>query len=139
MDEKPLPRTTQINRPFLDACNDGRLLLQHCLDPVCGEAIFYPRVCCPFCGGGELEWKEVEPAGRIVSFTLVHRPQHDVFLNNLPVLFAAVELDAGPLIYGELVHQPTDETGLLGAPVRIVFRNHAAGQHLPYFELGVLT
>jgi len=135
MSEKPLPRTTQINRPFLDACNDGYLLLQRCLDPDCGKTIFYPRVCCPYCGGGELEWNEVEPAGRIVSFTLVHRPQHEVFLDNLPVPFVAVELDAGPLIYGELVHPLTHEDGLLGAPVQIVFRNHAAGQKLPYFEL----
>lgn len=135
MNEKPLPRRTQINQPFLDACNDGRLSLQHCMNADCGKTIFYPRVCCPYCGGGELEWRDVEPSGRIVSFTLVHRPQHDVFLDNLPVPFVAVELDAGSLIYGELVNRPTDEAGLMDASVRIVFREHAAGQRLPYFEV----
>lgn len=135
MNEKPLPRTTQINEPFLAGCNDGRLVLQICSGQDCGEAIFYPRVCCPYCGGGQLEWKEVEPSGRIVSYTLVHRPQHKVFEDNLPVPFVAVELDAGPLMYGELVHPPADEAGLMGAPVRVVFRNHAADQCLPYFEL----
>jgi uncharacterized OB-fold protein len=135
MSEKLLPRATQINQPFLDACNDGYLLLQRCLASNCGENIFYPRVCCPYCGGGKLGWKEVEPAGLIVTFTLVHRPHHEVLLDELPVPFVAVELDAGALIYGELVRRPTKEDRLLGAPVRIVFRNHTADQKLPYFEV----
>lgn len=134
MHEKPIPRVTDINRPFLDACNEGRLVLQHCLDPGCGKTVFYPRVCCPYCGGGRLEWKDAEPAGHIVSFTLVHRPQHEVFYDNVPIPFAAVALDAGPLIYGEFVQRPTAINGLLGAPVRIVFRDHTGGQKLPYFE-----
>jgi len=135
MQNKPLPRVTIINRPFLEACNEGRLVLQHCLDPDCGKAVFYPRVCCPYCGGGELEWRDVEPLGHIVSFTLVHKPQHEVFEANLPVPFAAVKLNAGPLIYAELVEKPADTQQLLGAPVRIIFRDHAGDQKLPYFEL----
>ena len=135
MNEKPLPRVTNINRPFLEACNEGRLVLQQCLNPNCGRSVFYPRVCCPYCGGGRLEWMDVEPAGRIISFTLVHRPQHEVFYDNVPIPFAAVVLDAGPLIYGELVQRPAAADRLLGAPVRVVFRDHAGGQRLPYFEL----
>jgi uncharacterized OB-fold protein len=137
MDEKPLPRMTSVNRPFLEACNEGRLVLQHCTDTACGKAVFYPRVCCPYCGGCGLEWREVAPAGRVLSFTLVHRPQHEVFYNAVPVPFAAVELDAGPLIYGELTAVPGRLDDLLGAPVRVVFRDHARGQKLPYFELKV--
>lgn len=135
MHEKPLPRITDVNRPFLQACNEGRLVLQYCRDPSCGKAVFYPRVCCPHCGGGQLEWKEVEPAGRIVSFTLVHRPQHQIFYDSVPVPFAAVALDAGPLIYGELTQRPITSKRLMGAPARVVFRAHAGGQMLPYFEL----
>jgi uncharacterized protein len=136
MYDKPLPRVTDINRPFFEACNEGRLVLQRCLDPGCGKAVFYPRVCCPHCGGGRLQWQEQEPAGRIVSFTLVHRPQHEVFHGSMPVPFVAVELDAGPLMYGELVSPPAATDRLRGHPVRVVFREHARGQKLPYFELG---
>jgi uncharacterized OB-fold protein len=135
MHEKPLPRICDVNRPFFDGCNAGRLVLQHCADPDCGKAVFYPRVCCPYCGGGRLEWREAKPAGRIVSITLVHRPQHEVFYDAVPVPFAAVALDAGPLIYGELVSPPARAEGLTGAAVRVVFREHARGQKLPYFEL----
>ena len=135
MSEKPLPRVTDINRPFLKACNEGRLVLQHCQNPDCGKTVFYPRVCCPYCGGGALACKETEPRGHVVSFALVHRPQHEIFYKDVPVPFVAVELHAGPLMYGELVQRPSETGDLLGASVRVLFREHAGGQKLPYFEL----
>ena len=53
---KPQPRVTQLNRPFWDGCNNGRLVIQKCR--ACTRAVFYPRVCCPFCKAGDLDWIE---------------------------------------------------------------------------------
>jgi hypothetical protein len=41
---KPQPRVTEINRPFWDACNSDRLMMQKCMAPQCGKMVFYPRV-----------------------------------------------------------------------------------------------
>ena len=48
---RPLPQINSINRPFWDACLAGRLDLQRCDSPSCGRYVYYPRVCCPYCGG----------------------------------------------------------------------------------------
>ena len=54
--DKPLPRVNAINRPFWEGCNRGELVLQQCDDPACARFVYYPRVCCPYCGGGALSW-----------------------------------------------------------------------------------
>jgi hypothetical protein len=61
MSDKPLPRVNAINRPFWEGCNRGELVLQQCDQPDCGRHIYYPRVCCPYCGGGDLTWRRFRP------------------------------------------------------------------------------
>jgi len=62
---KPQPRVTALNRPFWDGCSEGRLLIQHC--PACAKSIFYPRVCCPFCQHGELDWVQASGNGKVIT------------------------------------------------------------------------
>ncbi len=91
--EKPQPRINNINRPFWEACNEERLLLQQCQSTACGRWIYFPRVCCPHCGGGDLSWKEASGKGRIETFTVVRRPQHPSFFAEAPYYVIAVRLD----------------------------------------------
>ena len=51
----PAPQPNPETKPFWDAAADGRLLLKRCRS--CGEAHYYPRTLCPFCGSGETEWQ----------------------------------------------------------------------------------
>ena len=76
---KPSPRKTPISAPFREGCNDGRLMLQRCADADCERYVYYPRACCPHCGGGDLDWVEASGKGRVVSWTMVHRPHHAGF------------------------------------------------------------
>jgi len=135
MSKQPMPRPTAHSAPFWAGCNQGKLMLQRCMAPGCRRHVFYPRVCCPHCGHGVLEWVEASGKGRIVTFTLVHRPGHDAFLADAPYCFAAIGLDEGPLIYGRLEPKPPSEAGLIGRPVKVRFGEAAAGQKLPHFEL----
>ena len=135
MSDKPLPRINDINRPFWEGCNRGELVLQQCEQADCGRYLYYPRVCCPYCGGGDLAWRKVSGRGRIVTFTIVHRPQHPSFFPEAPYCVIAVELDEGPLMYSRLGTNPTSTDKLLGHPVNVVFNDHAPQQKLPFFEL----
>ncbi|MFQ5757051.1 MAG: Zn-ribbon domain-containing OB-fold protein [Acidiferrobacterales bacterium] len=133
--ERPTPRRTTISEPFWKACNEGILTLQRCRSQTCGRYIFYPRVCCPNCGGGELEWQQVSGRGRIRSFTKVHRPLHESFQGEVPIYFVAVTLDEGPILYSRLQERPASDDGLLDASVRAVFEKSGTDQALPVFVI----
>ena len=135
MSDRPLPRVNDINRPFWEACNRRELVLQQCDQPDCGRYIYYPRVCCPYCGGGDLTWRKVSGRGRIVTYTIVHRPQHPSFFPEAPYCVIAVELDEGPLMYSRLTALPAPADKLLQRPVTVVFNDHAPQQKLPFFAL----
>lgn len=136
MTPKPSPRPTAVNRPFLEGCNREELWLQQCLVPGCGKHIYYPRVCCPHCGGGDLRWGPVSGRGAIVSFARVHRPQHESFMSEAPYYFIAVQVHEGPLLFSRLHHDgPVSEAELIGRQVRAVFVPHTSGQRLVFFAL----
>lgn len=135
MSARPAPRVNEINRPFWEGCTAGKLVVQRCLAAGCGQFVYYPRVCCPHCGGGDLEWTEVSGRARIVSYTAVHRPQHESFYPEAPILFIVVRLDEGPLMYSRLAEPPDEAADLRDRPVRVVFVDHGNGEKVPFFEL----
>ncbi len=129
----PMPRVDAVNRPFFEGCNAGVLRIQRCVEPGCRRAVFYPRVCCPHCGGGALDWIDVSGRGKVISCTVVHRPGHDAFLADAPYVFAAIGLEEGAMLYGRVEVAPDAAAELVGRPVRAVFREHAPGMRLPAF------
>ncbi len=135
MSSRPSPRVNEINRPFWEACNDGKLVLQRCLSSKCAQFVYYPRVCCPHCGGGDLQWTEVSGRGRILSYTAVHRPQHESFYPEAPIQFIAVSLNEGPLMYSRLLELSSDDGDVLDRAVQVVFVDHGNGDKVPFFKL----
>jgi uncharacterized OB-fold protein len=132
---KPMPRLTAINRPFFDACDAGALKLQRCLAPGCRKHVYFPRVCCPHCQSGDLEWVAVSGRGIIRTHTVVRRPQHPSFFPEAPYIFLAVTLEEGPLMYSRLTTPVAEEANLIGRVVRLVFSEESPGRKLPFFEL----
>lgn len=53
----------------------GRLGYQRCEG--CGRAVFQPRVLCPFCGSGDLGWRESSGRGTVYAATAVNRRDAD--------------------------------------------------------------
>jgi len=131
---KPQPRVTEVNRPFWDSCNDGRLTMQRCRNSECGKTVFYPRVCCPHCHGADLDWVDVGNSGRIMSHTTVHRPHHDGFLAEVPYVFAAIEI-AGAILYAQVLGAPVDGSSLIGRAVSVEFVPHGPDRRLAAFRL----
>ena len=53
------------------ALEAGRFQIQQC--SACSAYAFPPRVICPDCGSGALEWKEAQGKGTVHSCTVVNR------------------------------------------------------------------
>ena len=132
---KPQPRVNDLTRPFWDGALAGRLMIQRCTHADCGQAVFYPRVCCPHCQRPDLAWIEATGRGRVISHTTVRRTHHDGFNAEAPYVFAAVALDEGPCIYAQLPGAPVDGGSLVGAVVTVDFVDHGPGRRMPVFRL----
>lgn len=130
---KPQPRITENNRPFWQGCNEGRLMIQRCT--ACGRGVFYPRVCCPHCRHGALDWIEASGKGRVISHTTVWRTHHDGFNGEAPYVFAAVALDEGPCLYAQLPGAPVEGPSLVGRRVDVSFVPHGPQLSIPVFRL----
>jgi uncharacterized OB-fold protein len=67
----PVDLTPALSEPAVQAAAEGRLLLARCR--ACGEAHYYPRVPCPFCGSTGLDAEDASGAGRIYSFSVTRQ------------------------------------------------------------------
>jgi uncharacterized OB-fold protein len=128
----PIPVPTPETRPFWDAAGRHELALQRCRS--CGAHLFYPRVACPHCLGGDLEWRRASGRGTLHTFTVVHRGQRGFPLGP-PYVIAIVELAEGPRLMTNLVGIDADPaTVRIGMPVEVVFEDVAPGLALPRFR-----
>lgn len=132
---KPQPRVTELNRRYWEGLDAGRIVLQHCLNQACRRAIFYPRVCCPYCQHAELEWRAATGTGRVISHSTIHRTHHDGFNDEAPYVFAAVELEEGVLVYAQLAGAPVDGESLIGREVRADFVPHGPNRTMLVFRI----
>lgn len=135
MSDRPMPVIDNINRPFWEGCNVQRLVLQQCQSIDCGQYIYYPRICCPYCHKSALRWVDVSGRGEIESYSKIHRPQHSIFQSEAPIYFIAVRLQEGPLMYSRFKDRPASDRGLRGGAVEVVFSDPIGKQRLPYFKL----
>ena len=131
---KPQPRVNELTRPFWEGANSRKLMIQRCARPECGKAVFYPRVCCPFCKGAQLNWIQASGNGSVISHTTVRRTHHDGFNSEAPYVFAAIELDEGPCIYAQVPGAPL-EASLIGQKVGADFVEHGPNRLMPVFKL----
>jgi uncharacterized OB-fold protein len=69
--------------------------------------------------GDDLEWREIDGAGSLYTFTVADRPTGPPWADALPQYLAVVEWDAGPRISTELVDVARSDIriGIRVAPV----------------------
>jgi len=128
---KPLPIITDENRPFWEACRQGKLLLQFC--DACHQYQFYPRLYCMHCSSDQLYWVEVSGRGMIYSYTIIHQNKSPEFIADVPYNVAIVQLEEGPRMMSNIVDiDPADLR--VDLPVTVVFDPINDSISLPRFR-----
>ena len=125
----PLPAIDPDSQPFWDGARRGELLIQRCTS--CGQWQFYPRLRCVRCGG-DVEWAAASGAGRVYSYTVVHRAAHEAFASAVPYVVALIDLAEGPRMMSRLRVPPDDAR--IGLDVHVAFERITDEVTLPVFE-----
>ena len=128
----PQPHEDADNRPMLEAWRDGRLLIQAC--DSCGVSFYYPRPLCPQCWSEQLSWRDTRGIGKIVASSLVHRPNHPSFNEEVPIILAEVKLAEGPSMITRIVGCDAEQVRS-GQAVELVGGGAHKRYPLPTFQL----
>jgi uncharacterized OB-fold protein len=132
--ERPAPAANELTKPFWDACNARRLVLQNCA--ACQRLHYPPAQKCAKCGAGNMVWKEVQGKGHIDVFFVIRDSRIKGFRSAQPVNFAVVTLDEDPGI-NFLSNLPGRAPGDVtpGAPVEVIFEQTSNGQLIPEWQV----
>ncbi len=102
----------------------GKLGYQRCGG--CSAAVFYPRVLCPVCGSGALEWLESAGRGTVYATTAVHSRNRD------PRNVVLVDLDEGFRMMSRVEGVPAEEVEI-GTRVRFEVRQGEGDEPVAVF------
>ncbi len=119
----PIPRPNADTRPYWEAAQQDRLVLQHCAD--CGARQAIPRSYCGTCHSANLTWRDSSGIGRIASFSVVHRAPTKAFRDHLPYVLALVDMAEGVRLMLNVIGEDRLDTQI-GDRVRVVFEPRGA-------------
>jgi hypothetical protein len=132
----PMPRPTELTRPFWDGAIDHRLVIFRCQE--CGFWLHPPRPICRRCRSWEVAPEEVSGRGHVYTYTVTATAFHPYYATKVPYVVAVVELaeQAGLRLISNIVDCPPD-TLRIGLPVQVVYEEAAPGLTLPVFRPAV--
>ena len=125
---KLIPVADALSKPFWDAVNQRRLVLQHCA--ACDRLQYPPQQACQVCNSAAgLTWKEVEGRGHIATYIVIEDGRLNRRMPDQPYNLAMVTLDADPRVnfYSNLPGTPPYKVPV-GAAVEVTFEEVAPGQ-----------
>lgn len=131
---KPLPSMDQDIEPFWKSLKNHEFKLFRC--KICG-AWYWPPTCCinhdnePFFGN--MEWVNASGKGKVFTFNIHYRAFHPGFNEDLPYVYAMIEMEEGPLIGSNIIGCDPMEVKV-GMPVEIVFEDITEEFTLPKFR-----
>ncbi len=128
--ERPSPVSNELTKPFWDACNEKRLVLQNCTD--CNRLHYPPRQNCPKCGSADhMDGKEVEGKGHIDVYLVIRDSRIRGFRPAQPINFAIITLDEDPGI-NFLSNLPGSAPGEVpvGGAVELIFEPTSGSDQL---------
>ena len=128
---KPLPEIEDLTRPFWDAVQRERLLIQRCAD--CDTWVWHPRAWCSACYGPNLPWTPVSGRGVVHTYSVVHYAPIPGYADEAPYVLATVRLDEGPQLMTNLVGCAWQDAAI-GLPVQVCFEARAGGFKVPQFR-----
>jgi uncharacterized OB-fold protein len=132
--QSPIP--DELSKPFWDACNEGRLVMQTCT--ACDRMQYPPEQTCYQCGSKDnLEWRQVSGRGKVHGYAVMHDCRIRTLQEDQPFNLAIVELEEDPGIkmYSHLPGTPVDDVPS-GAPVQVEFQaTPLTGQKVPEWRV----
>jgi uncharacterized OB-fold protein len=128
---KPLPAMAGFAREFYEHCQRGDLRFQRCTS--CGKWRHVPRHKCGSCASWEWEWARSSGRGQVFSWTVVSRPMHPDFVDDVPYAPAIIEMDEGVRLVSWVVDCPPEELRK-GLPVQVFFDAVTDEVTLPKFR-----
>lgn len=115
-----IPRVSTEATEFFAGAVRGELRVQRCV--ACGLHHHYPRIACPHCGSGKLEWATATGFGTVHSFTVIRQQGIPPFNEQVPFVVALVDLDEpGARFIAQLPAVAPTEAAI-GMRVRATFR-----------------
>jgi uncharacterized OB-fold protein len=130
LETRPKPLVDNWNRPFWEACTEGRLILQRCGET--GQCFFPPAPVSPFTGRSEWEWITASGRGELWSFVVFHQGYFSGMKDELPYPVAMVKLDEGPYLLTNLDGMNAVEARI-GMRLAVRFPGGPDGFLLPQF------
>jgi uncharacterized protein len=120
----PAPNVNVETKVFWDAAREKRFVVPACT--ACGQAHWYPRAICPFCGSDKVAWRSASGQGVIYTFSVMRRAKE-------PYVIAYVTLAEGPTMMTNIVDCDFDALRI-GQPVSVVFQDSEGGPPVPMFR-----
>ena len=125
----------ELTKPFWDAANEERLVIQNC--NACNRLQHPPAPLCGQCNSRDgLEWKEMRGQGTIYNYGVIYDCPVRLLQEDQPFNVAVIMLDEDPGIqmYSHLPGTPADEVPV-GASVEVMFEATANGQLVPEWRV----
>src|SRR3954447_24872422 len=119
---KPIPVPDELSKPFWDACNERRLVVQNC--GACNRMQYPPQETCAGCRSADhLEWKQVSGRGRINGCCVMYDTRIMPLKEDVPFNLAVIELEEDPAIkfLSSLPGTPLEEVPV-GGKVEVLFQ-----------------
>jgi uncharacterized OB-fold protein len=118
----PQPALDPWNRPFWDACAQGKLVFQQCRKTK--KAWFPPSPVSPFDLSAGWDWIESKGEGEVLSWVVFHQKYFAGFADRLPYNVAMIKLDNGAVILSN-IDAPNEEIQV-GRRVAVKFEQRGA-------------
>ncbi|MBM3487199.1 MAG: DNA-binding protein [Alphaproteobacteria bacterium] len=115
--QRPLPQPTETTRPFWNAANEHKLMLQYDPDSRCYQ--FYPRMTSVKTGKRNLEWRQASGKGTVFSFTDTYVPVAG-FEDIAPYALVMIDLDEGVRILANYKNYKSEHMKI-GQRVRVTW------------------
>ena len=127
---RPIPKPTNITKPFWEATKQQKLVIQYCKD--CGKYTWYPRPVCMKCMSRNLEWREVSGKGKVYSYTITYTAPKG-FEDMVPYVVASIDLEEGVRLLSNIVDCKPEEVEV-GMEVEVTFEDLNEEMKLPVFR-----
>jgi uncharacterized protein len=119
----PTAEPSGLFAPYWQGARQDKLMVQ--ISPKTGAHQWPPEWICQDNHEFQVDWIEVEPRGRIFSWTRIWHPVHPTLMEAGPYIVVIVELPhaGGVRMVGNLLGDPQQEVEI-GAAVEAVFEHH---------------